>query len=296
MSDLLVERSQCPSCNQADGEIIYSKPFDQDPIAAYLLRFYNGRINPRELAGSDYSIVRCNGCSLIYQREVPGLDYLRVLYDNPNQDRKRKPFDVLRSYSIQVETLIKFFGTNEITVLDYGMGWGDWLRMARAFGLDAVGTDLSATRSALGSTDISVIDPDDLPSAAFHFINTEQVFEHLVEPRETGLRLAAALRPGGILRISVPSGRNVMQLLRDPDWSAPKGSVNSLNAVAPLEHVNCFSHESLLVLAKHLGVEPFVFPLRQLLDPWARLRPVVTTVRQRGRVVKGTNLYFQKSL
>ena len=36
-------------------------------------------------------------------------------------------------------------------------------------------------------------------------------------------------------------------------WEAPKGSSDSLNPVAPLEHVNCFTREALLQFARETG-------------------------------------------
>src|SRR5262249_52675458 len=153
-----------------------------------------------------------------------------------------------------------------VEVLDYGMGWGSWLQMAQAFGCVAVGAELSATRAGAPAPGIEVVGADDLPEGRFHFVNTEQVFEHLIRPTETADRLVAALRPGGLLRISVPNGRPVRALLAQPDWTAPKRSARSLNAVAPLEHVNCFTHEVLARLATTVGVRPFQYPVRQFIE------------------------------
>jgi hypothetical protein len=46
------------------------------------------------------------------------------------------------------------------------------------------------------------------------------------------------------------------------DWSAPKGSKDSLNPVAPLEHINCFNRSSLLRLAAEAGLRETTLPLR----------------------------------
>jgi SAM-dependent methyltransferase len=142
---------------------------------------------------------------------------------------------------------------------------------------------------------IEVLDGAALPAERFHFINTEQVFEHLVDPGLSGERLVAALRPGGILRISVPNGTNVPELLADADWSAPKGSPRSLNAVAPLEHLNCFSYESLTHFgSKRLELVPMQYPVRQFLEPWERIRFAVSAVVHALRPPKGTMLLFRK--
>src|SRR5439155_15817049 len=88
----------------------------------------------------------------------------------------------------------------------------------------------------------------DLVADSFDFVNTEQVLEHLADPLETLADLRVGLRPDGLLKVSVPEGRGIEQRLRKPDWTAAKGSRSSLNAVAPLEHLNCFDRGSLVAV------------------------------------------------
>jgi SAM-dependent methyltransferase len=95
---------------------------------------------------------------------------------------------------------------------------------------------------------------DEIPARRFDLINAEQVFEHLPEPLDTLRHLSRGLKPGGLLRIGVPNGTGLKQSLAAWDWTAPKGSARSLNAVAPLEHLNCFTRTSLLVLAETAGL------------------------------------------
>jgi len=87
------------------------------------------------------------------------------------------------------------------------------------------------------------------------------------------------------------------------DWEAPKGSgcENSLNAVAPLQHINCFDRDVLVTMAGKAGLSPAQIP--------GISRPV-TGVKQRiknfvrpyyslfvsGEVrKKGTTLFFKRS-
>jgi 2-polyprenyl-3-methyl-5-hydroxy-6-metoxy-1,4-benzoquinol methylase len=134
-----------------------------------------------------------------------------------------------------------------------------------------------------------------LPADRFHFINTEQVFEHLVDPMAELLRLASALRPGGLVRISVPNGTAVESRLSNPDWNAAKGSPRSLNAVAPLEHINCFNHRSLETLGVRAGLRRFTYPARQYLDSWERARFIGSALLHKINVPSGTLQVFQKA-
>jgi hypothetical protein len=108
---------------------------------------------------------------------------------------------------------------------------------------------------------IPVLSWEEIAYHRFDLVNTEQVFEHLVDRYATVLHLARSLLPGGLLKISVPPSGDIQRRLRANDWKAPKSTRNSLNAVAPLEHVNCYAVRSLLALAERVGLEPASLPL-----------------------------------
>ena len=44
------------------------------------------------------------------------------------------------------------------------------------------------------------------------------------------------------------------------DWEATKGTADSLNIVAPLEHVNCYTTQSLVIMAKQAGLDWVYIP------------------------------------
>jgi SAM-dependent methyltransferase len=101
---------------------------------------------------------------------------------------------------------------------------------------------------------IDIIGWSDIPQERFDFINAEQVFEHISDPVPTLKHLVSALKPKGIVRINVPNGWDIERRLAKCDWDAPKGSRDSLNAIAPLEHINCFNKKALVVLAARAGL------------------------------------------
>jgi hypothetical protein len=86
----------------------------------------------------------------------------------------------------------------------------------------------------------------------------------------------------------------VRSLLADPDWSAPKGSPASLNAVAPLEHVNCFDHGALVAIGVAAGLEPFGFPLGVDLAGSRDLRTALGAVKRRFVPPTGTLVWFRR--
>jgi len=168
-------------------------------------------------------------------------------------------------YAQEIISIIAYFKTkpSQLKFLDYGMGWGTWSKLVKAFGCQSCGTELSESRIRYAETErISIIAWEELPNHTFHFINTEQVFEHLAEPFETLVYLRKCLHSNGLLKISVPNGANIKKRLKIGDWNAPKQSRNSLNPVAPLEHINCFTYKSIIKLADIAGFRRFKLPLR----------------------------------
>jgi SAM-dependent methyltransferase len=150
-----------------------------------------------------------------------------------------------------------------------------------------------------GRFGITTLSWEELPEHRFDLVNTEQVFEHLPDPRNAITTLAASLNPGGLLKISVPRGRNSTRRIAKGDWSAPKESSHSLNPVAPLEHLNCYSRTAVSQLAGHAGLAEYALPWRGVfllvygIDPRESVRGLVRLLYR--RILKPAHYrFFQK--
>ncbi len=109
-------------------------------------------------------------------------------------------------------TILDYFKNikRELKFLDFGMDWGRWCLMSKAFGCDVYGTELSESRIKYGqSIGINVIDWDEISNFEFDFINTEQVFEHITSPLEILKYLSHSLKQHGLIKISVPDGGDI---------------------------------------------------------------------------------------
>jgi len=269
-----IERKLCPCCASCRSQEIYRSPFDENPVKEYLELFYSpqGGIPLEYLRGACYVLVECSDCGLIFQKDILNDELMDKLYGawiDPDavyaQDYRQTGHQKYASYAQEISQIIAMLGKppSSLHLLDFGMGWGQWARMAKAFGCDSYGFELCSRRIDAARADgITVLTWEDIPQQQFDFINTEQVFEHLPEPLETMLYLKKSLRPDGILKISVPSAHNIGQRLKRMDWRAPKGSRYSLNPVAPLEHINFFRNRSLLKMADIGGMKPIHVPLQ----------------------------------
>jgi len=260
-----VEREACPLCRSPQKNSLCDLGYDEAELAAFIERFYGNRVAPAQLLAGRFRVVACAHCGLIYQDPILDDDAMRLLYQRwVDQDASlRKKQDagagLFRQYAGQMQTLLKIFDgpPRQTRVLDFGMGWGYWSRMAQAHGLAVTGFELSEERRRHAqSMGIDVI--TELPPRGEHFdiIYANQVFEHLPEPLATLRQLRDLLTPRGLIYIRVPDGRGVAHTLKRHGWSP------GLDAVHPLEHINCFTRASLIRLAAEAGLKPVGAPLR----------------------------------
>jgi len=308
-----VQRTVCPNCHSSKTEQLYSCSYDDASLRRYLTNFYasvgNG-IDYTYLQDAQYILNECTTCGLIYQEYIPNDELMEILYErwiDPQVVFKRHEEEIntvayYAKYAQEVMQMLAYFDQmpSQIKVLDAGMGWGKWARMAKSFGCDVYGNELSPARIEYAeSHGIRVLSWEEIVSHQFDFINADQVFEHLPNPADSLAHLADALKPTGLIHMSVPDGHDIKRRLNAMEWIAEKGSKNSLNLVSPLEHINCFNHGVLIKLAMDAGLHETRIPLSTELafsTNWAlpkqALKNIVNPLRQRfGR--GGTNLFFR---
>jgi 2-polyprenyl-3-methyl-5-hydroxy-6-metoxy-1,4-benzoquinol methylase len=272
-SNFIIRRT-CPACASGKVGMIYQGPLDEPPISEYLKNFYTptGRIELEYLRGAFYTLYECQDCTLIFQREIPGDEFMERLYEywiDPQISfdlrQQKSGLDYYAYYAQEIMQIISFLKkpVSDLAFFDFGMGWGKWALMAKAFGVDVFGSELSRPRiEYVKSNGLKVIEWDAIPMYQFDFINTEQVFEHIGEPLKTLRHLKKALRPDGIIKISVPTANDIKRRLKIMDWKSPKGSKNSLNPVAPLEHINFYRRKSIVTMARAAGLKEVFLPMK----------------------------------
>lgn len=271
LQNLIVQRDRCPSCGAVEFHRITREPFDTGALRVFFETHYEGRANITALKGYEYDVVRCVTCGLAYQRTVPAGDLINQIYEvwiPPGERERLHKLYILSDFSYwaeQVQFIVQHFKLppHAVRILDFGMGWSEWALMAKAFGCQVAGSELSTARlEHARSLGIETLTWEELSSRKFHFVNTEQVFEHLIDPLGVLKHLVQSLDEGGVLKISVPNCRSALRKL-----SKGRGfsslSPDDIVQLEPLEHVNCFEHRSLVALARHAGL--------RLLQPRLRL-------------------------
>lgn len=307
-STVMKSRTSCPACLSASLRQVYEEPYASEGIQNYLRTHYEGHAS-HTADDSLYVLARCNHCGLSFQKYIPDDTFLGEIYNSwvPGTDFEREhrnySLEAYRYLAEQVQFVIQHLGRppGELQMLDFGFGWAHWSKMAMGYGCRVSGVELSQERAAHGrSVGIQVVALDDLPGRAFHFIHTEQVFEHLAEPRIVLDRLVAALAPGGLIKISVPdAATSLKKITRGQSFGAL--SAWDKMSIAPLEHINAFDHESLVAFGKAAGLQPIRPSFYRLyngasglLQPKALFRVLARPV-YRHIFPRSTFVYFERA-
>ncbi len=302
-------RTACPACGAAAAERLFARPYAEPRLRAALTAFYAqvGALDYSALLDAEYALDRCVDCGLVFQVEAPADPLLARLYEewiSPEKAFTRGHRDLPPGHFLNLAAEVHLAASlvpprAPRRALDYGCGWGEWARMTQAFGFEAWGTELSPTRRQhAAQAGLRVVADAELPAAAFGLINLDQVLEHLPAPRETLARLAERLHPDGVIRIAVPNGWRVRRALRNFDRELARPRLGGLNPVAPLEHLNCFTHGSLARLAQTCGLRRILPSLGNLWSAWifprapwkSRLRQIFRPLLLRSNHT--TQMYF----
>jgi 2-polyprenyl-3-methyl-5-hydroxy-6-metoxy-1,4-benzoquinol methylase len=304
---LLTQRTHCPACNHTSFRLVHREPLDSPGVDRYMREHYQDRVT-RQFAGHHYELMACQSCEMAFQAHVPSEELLAEIYDKwvPQVEREAYamalPFSTYRYLSDQVQFMMQLFPQppHTVKVFDFGFGWGEWMKMAAGYGCNVSGAELSHARADHArSLGFQVVEGNALPREEYHFINTEQVFEHLVDPLTTLQGLATALRPGGVIKICVPdSASSLRKIERARDFS--RLSKDDIMAIAPFEHINSFTHRSLVALGASAGLVPLRMPLRKLYNAASGWFEPKNAVRMLLRPIyrhvypKSTMMYFTR--
>ena len=238
----------------------------------------------------------------VHDGSPPCNEMLGVLYDQFIDPRRLKDLELsrltlenFREIGRRLSDLFESIGKQpkDIRMLDFGFGYGRWARVAVAMGAKVFATEISPDKIAFAqSIGVKIITQSELPSYRFDVVHTEQVFEHLADPREAFAELAGCLADGGVFKMAMPKQGRIRKLLRKHgliDWSPyedgyKRREFTDYSTIIPLEHVNSFCLKSVEALARGEGLKVEVgrFGSRHMDIDLGSLRAAVKSSRDWG--------------
>lgn len=166
---------------------------------------------------------KCRRCGVVLRNpRLPPSERLSIYVDKilPAAQKELLPKNQLH-YAHILRELARFYPEDAGRRLcDFGCGAGGFLLEARKAGFDVMGLELNKdlARHVRDRYQIPVfqglIDHPDFTAERFQVILSAQVFEHLLDPRQTLLDLKRHLEPPGFVLIEVPNQRAIKERLR----------------------------------------------------------------------------------
>jgi SAM-dependent methyltransferase len=264
------EDRPCPVCNSDEFKRVGAR---------------GGRAH-RSGIGVETNVVKCRSCHTVYCRPtlIPATNPYAVEtasdYFSIHDSEQRVLFG---EYLAQVAEGIT---GGPGRMLEIGCGRGELLRGAANRGWEVMGVEMTPGFAELARSQGIRVESSPVESCTslkleFDAILLAAVLEHLYDPVDTLQRVAAALRPGGVVYINVPNessltmrAGNLYLMARGLDWSI------NLSPTFPPFHVVGFSPSSLRRALSRAGLDVHTLVLQK----WNNDLPPPTTAGQKFEV------------
>ncbi|MFB6107130.1 MAG: class I SAM-dependent methyltransferase [Halobacteriaceae archaeon] len=253
-------RERCPVCSGEPTETLVDLAYTEPPLSEFIEGYYGGRVDVSHLEDGTYRIDYCADCDLYWKAYVLDDDGMAALYAEWIPDADSAYYRAAKYDWSAVSTRMEHFSRivgrldrhpSDLAVLDYGMGWGPFARVANAAGCAVYGYEVAdrkvrvARENGIEATDSL----EDLRSVDFDYVHLNQVLEHVPDPAAAVETVADLLGDDGICYLAVPNAAYYGPF----DERLVTRRVNQFH---PLEHVNGFTRSSLLELGARAGLQP----------------------------------------
>jgi 2-polyprenyl-3-methyl-5-hydroxy-6-metoxy-1,4-benzoquinol methylase len=254
-----IKRHTCDACGEsASLTSLVSIPYNTPLLISALTERHRGNIIDTDIESAIYEIIKCRTCGFLFQKYIPDEKIAERIY---SYEESR----VIKSLSKKRDAIIDYFlrhallaqkgliltgrRPHETRVLDFGSGWGHFLKMASAHGAQTEGVEISKERSEYSrSAGLMIHDSIEATRSQHDFIYSDQTFEHIPSPLTFLSKLTKRLAPHGIVYIAVPDCAKTERALA-------KAHKEIIPDLYPMEHINGFTNKSLRILAGRAGLE-----------------------------------------
>ncbi|WP_462253852.1 class I SAM-dependent methyltransferase [Ekhidna sp.] len=202
----------CPSCEH--------KQFDNYMIC-----------DDHSVTGESFALVKCSNCDLVFTNPRPKEEALPKYYKsdqyishtNKGNSLINIIYKLVRNYTLnQKVKLIKRLNGSSGTLLDYGCGTGDFIKIAsnnkwQAFGYEP---DEDARKIASEKNNKSILKSLKESPQELDIITLWHVLEHVSELKETARDLKKRLKKGGYMIVAVPNHNSFDAQVYKEYWAA----------------------------------------------------------------------------
>lgn len=283
-TNIFTERTKCPICSSYKMETLLQNNYESEELRKFISLeqtfkhdFWHD-FNQGYFNGQFFKVVKCINCDFIFQANIFNEIGMKLLYDKwidpqATLERHKKlnlPTKQSLEHTQRLNLILRCFSdTPNIEVLDWGGGFGDFSAMAKICGVNITALEFSDERAAhLESREIPALRIDELQQKHYHFINLNQVLEHVTEPVGLLREIRKFMRDDGILYVSVPKCDQAERLLRSGILSQ-----KTFDCLSP-QHINAFTNKTLKMACNNAG-----FKVLFAVNP----RPVLFSNRQNWR-------------
>jgi SAM-dependent methyltransferase len=247
---------ECPACGHKNWRAVaVSSPLVRRRFVAFSEKKYGGLMNTW-LNELDLAVVKCHACAHHWYREHPDEASLARLYEasrplvQQRSDRRNTYTRLMRAEMRRLRRLVISRSRNhKPAFLDYGAGFGKWVRAASDVGFVVTAYEPSEKRAG----ELSITQHSQLDGRLFDAVNLEQVLEHVPEPLGLLQTIRRLCYPHTIVRITVPNIDRPYEgsaVWRDWPFNGRRP-----HTMAPFEHLHGFTPDSLALIVRRAGFE-----------------------------------------
>lgn len=255
---ILKKRESCPCCNSINLRSIFSMSYSDQRLILFLNEYYGKNIQnyTKDLKNYSYNLLECGTCLAIFQENIPTDEFSFILYEEiiskEKSLEKKLSLDtkVYKNYLHEIIAMQKLIGKKnyEISILEFGAGWGMWSNFAKSLNFKCFTNEISLTRvDFIKKNNINNIENLNDYNGNFDIIYADQVFEHINHPKKTIKLLYDKLKKNGLIYLKFPNSKNFKKKLNN-------NYVPKKDCAHPLEHINLYNAKSFQKMIEGLNL------------------------------------------